>query len=87
MPERQTCSAPGLEAPDKIRGSLESNPLQVRGGQARLVARVTHDDQLAADVADALVARRAGGVAPPLQHVARYEDGAGHHTVALALKL
>ena len=61
--------------------------VQDRGGEARLVARVAHDDEPARRVGDALVAVRSGRIAAPLEHVARDEDAARHDAVALALAL
>ena len=43
--DRQPRRAPGLKAPGEVGGPLEPQPLQVRRGEARLVALVAHDDQ------------------------------------------
>src|SRR5262245_61370948 len=85
--DRQARRAPGLEAAGDVRGVVESEPLEVRGGKTGLVALVAHDDEPPGRVAHAQVARVRGGVAAPLEHVPREEDGAGDDAVAPALQL
>src|SRR3954469_9687007 len=84
---RQPGRAPGLKAAVEVRRAVVPELLERRGGEARLVAGVAHDDQRAPGIGHALVAVRTVGVAAPLEHVARDEHAAGHDAVAPALAL
>src|SRR4051812_24463089 len=85
--DRQPGRAPGLKAAVEVRRPVVPELLERRGGEARLVAGVAHDDQRAPGIGHALVAVRTVGVAAPLEHVARDEHAAGHDAVAPALAL
>src|SRR5581483_11958547 len=67
-------STPGLKAADQVRGVGVPQPMERRRDEARLVALVTEHDQPAAD--HFWVAPLRGGIAAPLEHVARDEPRA-----------
>src|SRR5215217_3779535 len=80
--DRESRVPPGLEPAGQVGGAMEPELAQVRGGEARLVAAVAHDDQPGIRVGEPRVAVLAVGGAAPLEQVACHDDRAGHRSVA-----
>src|SRR5215210_4788007 len=85
--DRESRVPPGLEAAGQVRGAMEPKLAEVRGGEARLVTAVAHDDEPGVRFAEPWVAVLAVGRAAPLEDVAGHDDRAGHGSVARDLRL